>query len=122
MDTNPRANGFNYGVGWGPTPKPPIYHEAQELARIFGRAANAASRKAWALEMAIRTVRLAETPTEKECSISALTELMLQYQRQLTCTSLPRDHAGHFFPHSAHVRSRLAALKPPSRRGICLSH
>jgi hypothetical protein len=83
MNVNPRANGFNYGVGWGPTPKPPIYSEAQELALIFNRAANIASRKAWALEMAIRTVRLAETPKEKECAVSALTELMLQYQPQL---------------------------------------
>ena len=85
MDISPRANDFNYGVGWGPTPKPPIYREAQELARIFGRAANIASRKAWALEMAIRTVRLAETPKEKECAVSALTELMLEKDRPMLC-------------------------------------
>jgi hypothetical protein len=80
MDVNPRANGFNYGVGWGQTAKPPIYSEAQQLALVFNGAANIASRKAWALEMAVRTVRLAETPREKECAVSALTELMLQYQ------------------------------------------
>lgn len=83
MDVNPRANGFNYGVGWGSTPKPPIYHEAQELALIFNRAANTASRKAWALEMAIRTVRLAETDKEKEAAVLSLTELMLQYLPRL---------------------------------------
>jgi hypothetical protein len=83
MDVNPRAKGFNYGIGWGSTPKPPIYHEAEELARILGRAAIVASRKAWSLEMAIRTVRLAETPSEKIAAVSALTELMLQYQPQL---------------------------------------
>ena len=83
MNVSPRAHGFNYGVGWGPTPKPPIYSEAQSLALIFNRAANIASRKAWALEMAIRAVRLAETPREKECAVSALTELMLQYQPQM---------------------------------------
>jgi hypothetical protein len=66
MDVNPRANGFNYGVGWGSTPKPTIYTEAQQLALLLNREANAASRKAWALEMAIRNVRLAETDQEKE--------------------------------------------------------
>lgn len=81
MNVNPRAKGFNYGVGWGPTPKPPIYRKAQELALVFNRIANAASRKAWELEMAIRTVRLAETETEKRCAVSALTELMLQYEQ-----------------------------------------
>jgi hypothetical protein len=81
MIDNPRANGFNYGIGWGPSPKPPIYHKAQELALVFNRIANAAVRKAWALEMAIRTVRLAETETEKRCAIAALIELMLQYEQ-----------------------------------------
>jgi hypothetical protein len=83
MNLNPRANGFNYGVGWGTTPKPPIYFEAQQLALIFNRAANIASRKAWSLEMTIRTVRLAETPRERDAAVSALTELMLQYHPQL---------------------------------------
>jgi hypothetical protein len=81
MIDNPRANGFSYGIGWGPSPKPPIYHKAQELALVFNRIANAAVRKAWALEMAIRTVRLAETETEKRCAIAALIELMLQYEQ-----------------------------------------
>ena len=81
MYDNPRAKGFNYGIGWGSTPKPPIYHKAQELALVFNRIANAATKKAWALEMAIRTVRLAETETEKRCAISALIELMLQYEQ-----------------------------------------
>jgi hypothetical protein len=72
MDVNPRANGFNYGVGWGPTAKPPIYAEAQELALELNRIANEASRTAWTLEMAIRNVRLAETDTEKKRSVAAL--------------------------------------------------
>ena len=72
MDVNPRANGFNYGVGWGPTAKPPIYSEAQGLALQLNRAANEASRTAWALEMAIRNVRLAETDVEKKRSVTAL--------------------------------------------------
>jgi hypothetical protein len=81
MNDNPRAKGFNYGIGWGPTPKPAIYPKAQQLALALNRIANAASRKAWTLEMAIRTVRLAETETEKRCAVSALIELMLQYEQ-----------------------------------------
>lgn len=81
MSDDPRAKGFNYGIGWGPSPKPPIYHQAQKLALVLNRIANAASRKAWALESASRTVRLAETETEKQCAVSALTELMLQYEQ-----------------------------------------
>lgn len=46
MNDNPRAKGFNYGIGWGSTPKPPIYHKAQELALVFNRIANAATKKA----------------------------------------------------------------------------
>ena len=81
MDDNPRKKGFNYGMGWGPTPKPAIYYEAQKRARILGKAAIDASRKAWALEMLIRAVRLAETPAEKERAVSALNELMLLYEQ-----------------------------------------
>jgi len=77
MDVKPRANGFNYGVGWGPTPKPTIYTEAQQLALLLNKEANAASRKAWAL-MAIRDVRLAETDQEKEQSVSQLVQLTTQ--------------------------------------------
>jgi hypothetical protein len=84
VDINPRANGFNYGVGWGPTAKPPIYAEAQQLALHLNRIANEASRKAWALEMAIRSVRLAETDTEKKQSVTALSiELAKHRHRQL---------------------------------------
>jgi hypothetical protein len=83
MDINPRADGFNYGIGWGPTPKPEIYTEAQQLALLLNKEANAASRKAWALEMAIRDVRLAETDQEKEQSVSQLLQLTLQLITQL---------------------------------------
>ncbi|MDR6305226.1 hypothetical protein GGQ85_002946 [Nitrobacter vulgaris] len=83
MNDNPRAKGFNYGIGWGSAPKPPIYDKARELALVFNKIANAAVKKAWALEMAIRTVRLAETETEKRCAVAALIELMLQYEQPL---------------------------------------
>ena len=72
MDINPRLNGYNYGVGWGPTAKPPIYAEAQELALHLNRLANEATKTAWALEMAIRDVRLAETETEKRRAVAML--------------------------------------------------
>ena len=83
MNDNPRKKGFNYGIGWGPTPKPAIYHEAQQLALALNRVAHAATRKAWSLEMAIRTMRLAETDTERQRAVFALTELTHECQPQL---------------------------------------
>jgi hypothetical protein len=82
MNVNPRANGFNYGVGWGSTAKPPIYQEAQVLAVTLDRAANEASRIAWALQMAIREVRLAETDTENKQAITALALEVAKHRRQ----------------------------------------
>jgi hypothetical protein len=81
VNVNPRSNGYNYGVGWGPTEKPPIYSEAQKLALILNEEANEASRKAWALEMAIRDVRLAETDLEKKQSVAALAIQMAKHQK-----------------------------------------
>jgi hypothetical protein len=80
MNVNQQANGFNYGVGWGPTAKPPIYEEAQDLALHLNRLANEASRKAWALEMAIRDVRLAETDTDKKRSVTSLAIEMAKHR------------------------------------------
>ena len=80
MNVNQRANGFNYGVGWGPTAKPPIYEEAQDLALHLNRLANEASRKAWALEMAIRDVRLAETDTDKKRSVTSIAIEMAKHR------------------------------------------
>jgi hypothetical protein len=82
MNVNPRALGFNYGAGWGPTAKPPIYAEAQAVALQLNSIANAASRKAWALEMAIRNVRLAETDTEKKQSVTALAMELAKHRMQ----------------------------------------
>jgi hypothetical protein len=82
MNANPRANGFSYGVGWGPTAKPPIYIKAQELAAILDREANEASRRAWALQMAIREVRLAETDTEKKHAVTVLAMEVAKHRRQ----------------------------------------
>jgi hypothetical protein len=82
MNVNPRANGYNYGVGWGPTAKPPIYGEAQKLALHLNEIAHEATRTAWELEMAIRDVRLAETDTEKKQSVTALAIEMAKHRSQ----------------------------------------
>ena len=83
MDNSPRSRGFNYGVGWGPTAKPPIYYEAQQVARELGKIAIEASRQHWSLEMAIRDVRLAETDLEKKQSVTNLSMEMARYKRKL---------------------------------------
>lgn len=82
MNVNPRANGYNYGVGWGPTEKPPIYGEAQKLALHLNEIAHQATRQAWALEMAIRDVRLAETDLEKKHSVTALSMAMARHRKE----------------------------------------
>jgi hypothetical protein len=81
MNVNPRANGFNYGIGWGPSLKPAIYATAQELALELGELASRLSRAAWALEMAIRNVRLAETDVEKRSAVLALESEMGKQRR-----------------------------------------
>lgn len=67
-----RRRGFNYGVGWGASPKPPAYITGLLLARLLGKKASLASQAAWAHEMLVRNVRLAETNDEK----STATELL----------------------------------------------
>ena len=83
IDVNPRLKGFNYGIGWGPTPKPPIYDEARALALVLGELATKASSTAWALQMAIRCVRLAETDTEKARAVADLEKEMGKHRRVL---------------------------------------
>jgi len=73
---NPRAAGFNYGTGWGSAPKPAVFARGEALAKQLGDAAQAASATAWAVEHAVRNVRLAETPDEKRNSVAALTALV----------------------------------------------
>jgi uncharacterized membrane protein len=46
----------------------------------INRLANEASRKAWALEMAIRDVRLAETDTDKKRSVTSLAIEMAKHR------------------------------------------
>jgi len=70
--SDPRELGFNYGRGWGVAPKPPVYLVAAKLARQLGRQLSQMSAQAWALEMALRSVRLATTGVEKAVAIAAL--------------------------------------------------
>ena len=76
--SDPRALGFNYGKGWGSDPKPPIFLEATRLARILGQEAVQMSARAWALEMALRNVRIATTGAEKASAVAALEREMRQ--------------------------------------------
>ena len=68
---DPRTFGFNY-AGWGADPKPPVYHTAMKIARLLGTQAAEMHDKAWALEMAVRRVRLATHAVEKVRAVSLL--------------------------------------------------
>jgi hypothetical protein len=74
--SDPRDLGFNYGTGWGSAPKPPIYLLAIKLARRLGQDAVEKSAQAWALEMALRNVRLATTGVEKAVAVVELARQM----------------------------------------------
>jgi hypothetical protein len=81
MSDDPRERGFNYGKGWGRAPKPPIYQTAANLARHLNAEVAHKSAQAWALEMALRNVRLASTGVEKAMAVSELIAAM----RKLGC-------------------------------------
>lgn len=73
--TDPRAAGFNYGVGWGSAPKPAEYFRLENRARDMRANAQALNARLWAVEMALRNLRLASTPQEKEKAVSDLREM-----------------------------------------------
>jgi hypothetical protein len=73
---DPRDLGFNYSTGWGSAPKPPVYLYAMKLARQLGQEVVEKSAQAWALEMALRNVRLATTGAEKAVAVAALVSQM----------------------------------------------
>lgn len=77
---DPRLAGFNYGAGWGSDPKPPIYHQAEAVARALGEEMMRLSREQWGLEMALRRVRLAQWPREKAIAVAALEVSMEKYK------------------------------------------
>jgi len=70
--SDPRDLGFNYSTGWGSAPKPPVYLHATLIARRLGQEVVERSAQAWALEMALRNVRLASSGVEKAMAVAAL--------------------------------------------------
>jgi hypothetical protein len=70
--SDPRERGFNYGRGWGSAPKPPVFLHATKVAHKLGKQATEMSARAWALEMALRNVRLATTGVEKAIAVAEL--------------------------------------------------
>jgi hypothetical protein len=79
MTRNPRANGFNYGTGWGSGPKPAIYEQGVALANRLSDQMKEASRAAWEVEHALWYVRIAETDQERASAIAALTTVVERY-------------------------------------------
>jgi hypothetical protein len=67
--------GFNYGPALS-GPQPPIYQTAMKLAHALAEKALATASDAWALEMAIRNVRLACTGVEKAMAVTQLAKEM----------------------------------------------
>jgi hypothetical protein len=80
---DPRTQGFNYGQGWGSSPKPPLYFDGMRRAQFLNAEATQKQAEAWALEMVLRDVRLATSDEEKQAAVSALTDAMSKYHNQL---------------------------------------
>lgn len=79
---SPRKSGFNYGVGWGPTSKPPIYFDGVRIGNALTDIAHEASRKSWAMTIALRNVRLAEMDTEKQQAVRELSTLVANHMHE----------------------------------------
>lgn len=75
-------SGFNYGTG-NTDIRPAEYFEAVTVADQLRLAANAASRRAWELEMAIRAFRLAETAADKRHTFNNMVNLSQLRRKEL---------------------------------------
>lgn len=76
-EIDPRKDGFNYGIGWGSKePFPEVFRLGAELSLKLNEASEAASRKAWGLDHALRDVRHASTKAEKVNAILALQRVL----------------------------------------------
>lgn len=71
-----RQHGFNYGAGWGQSPKPKLYDEASVLADRLRKESAQASARSWALDHALWKVRIAETQSEKLLAFASLYQAM----------------------------------------------
>lgn len=83
MHEDPRMRGFNYSTGWGAEPKPATYLEGIRLCRRLSEEALGKAQEVWALEMALRNVRLATTGVEKGIAVAALHAAMAKYHNQI---------------------------------------
>ncbi len=79
MTCSQRVAGFNYGTGWGSSPKPAVYNQGIALANRLGDQANEASRAAWQVEHALWRVRIADTEKQKTDAISSLASIVHKY-------------------------------------------
>lgn len=66
-----RANGFNYGTG-NTAPTPMIYYAVEAIKRQWDKVLLKASHNSWAMEMALRDWRRAETPREMDLALASL--------------------------------------------------
>jgi hypothetical protein len=76
---DPRTSGYSYGAGWGLEPKPAVYFAAMKIARVLQRRATELGQESWALDMAIRNVRLATLGREKIAAVAALEVALAKY-------------------------------------------
>lgn len=83
MKVDPKANGFNYGIGWGTTPKPAVYYLAEMVARELRQESQRVSAEAWALDHAIRAVRLAESEIEKQMALDRLRNELVKHEEDI---------------------------------------
>jgi len=80
LSDSPRKQGFNYGIGWGKEmPLPAVYFDAVRLNATLRSLAHDATAANWQMETAVRNVRLAETHSEKEMAVAALTMIVKSY-------------------------------------------
>lgn len=80
---DPRLAGFNYGVGWGSSPKPECYDQGMKIAQELGEEATTKQQEAWQLEMLLRDVRLACNDEEKMQAVGALEEGLKRYHNRM---------------------------------------
>jgi hypothetical protein len=116
---SPQSKGFNYGTGWPSGERPSFYFDGVKLQAEVQDQAHLLSSVAWALSEALRNVRLAETPAQREMASKALRDCLAtldtartaQSQRETVLLGLitrleseieqhmPRTDKGPYVPH-----------------------
>lgn len=108
---SPRAQGYNYGVGWGSGPKPAIYFDGIKLAIVLDSIQHEAQTRAWRLTTALRNVRLAETETEKRLTIETLAETIANLRTEVDSRELTMRL------HIEELSSTMDMIAPPNAKG-----